>query len=58
MLLMDEKDIDYLTVDSGYTNHRPLTLYKPKPLKKLKVIKKPKLVPVVPDFLPDEIEVP
>lgn len=55
---MDEKDIDYLTVDSGYTNHRPLTLYKPKPLKKLKVIKKPKLVPVVPDFLPDEIEVP
>ena len=38
---MDDKDIEYLTVDSGYTNRGPLVLFKPKPIKKLKVLKKP-----------------
>ena len=56
--MMDDKDIDYIPVDSGYTSRAPLILFKPKPMKKLKVIKKPK--PPIQEIvnLPDEIEVP
>ena len=57
MLLIENDSIEYLTVDSGYTTHRPLVIFKPKPTKKLKVIKK-----VKPDLevvnSPDEIQVP
>lgn len=43
MLLMDDEDISYHTVDSGYTSRKPLVLFKLLPIKMLKVIKKAKV---------------
>ena len=48
MLLKDDEDICYLTVDSFQPRIDPLKVFKPKPLKKLKVIHRPSVsLPIV-----------
>jgi hypothetical protein len=45
MLLMDDSEISYIQVDTFQRKIEPLKLFKPKPLKKLKVIPKLQATP-------------